>query len=72
MSSSGLIVLIMEVNYDLRKSLWKYDKECLYDFFDSMPSEKKLSNEKLECECMQFDICEYRPKKVGEVPFFLY
>ncbi len=39
-------------------------------FIDTMPSEKKLSDEKLEC--MQFGICDYRTEQVEEVPFFHY
>ena len=39
-------------------------------FSDAMSSDKKLSDEKLEC--MQFGICDYRPEKVEEVPFFHY
>ena len=38
-------------------------------FIDTMPSEKKLSDEKLEC--MQFGICDYIPAQVEEVPFFI-
>ena len=39
-------------------------------FIDTISSEKKLSDEKLEC--MQFGICDYRPEQVEEVPFFHY
>ena len=39
-------------------------------FIDAISSEKKLSDEKLEC--MQFGICDYRPEQVEEVPFFYY
>ena len=39
-------------------------------FSDAMSSEKKLSDEKLEC--MLFGICDYRLEKVEEVPFFHY
>ena len=39
-------------------------------FVNKMSSEKKLSDEKLEC--MQFGICNYRPEQVEEVPFFHY
>ena len=40
------------------------------NFIGSMPSEKKFSDEKLEC--MQFGICDYRTEQVEEVPFFHY
>ena len=39
-------------------------------FIDAMSSEKKLSDEKLEC--MQFGICDYKLEQVEEVPFFHY
>ena len=39
-------------------------------FINAMSSEKKLSDEKLEC--MQFGICDYRTEQVKEVPFFHY
>ena len=45
-------------------------KNAFKPFIDTMPSEKKLSDEKLEC--MQFGICDYRPEQVKEVPFFHY
>ena len=45
-------------------------KNAFTSFIDTMTSEKKLSDEKLEC--MQFGICDYRPEQVEEVPFFHY
>ena len=40
-------------------------------FIDAISSDKKnISDSKLEC--MQFGICDYRPEKVEEVPFFHY
>ena len=45
-------------------------KNAFTPFIDNMSSEKKLSDEKLEC--MQFGICDYRPEQVEEVPFFHY
>ena len=39
-------------------------------FIDTILSEKKLSDEKLEF--MQFGICDYRPEQIEEVPFFHY
>ena len=45
-------------------------QNALKPFFDTMPSEKKLSDKKLEC--MQFGICDYRAEQVKEVPFFHY
>ena len=45
-------------------------KNALISFIDSVSSEKKLSDEKLEC--MQFGICDYRTEQVEEVPFFHY
>ena len=44
-------------------------KNALTPFIDAMSSEKKLSDEKLEC--MQFGICDYRTEKLEEVPFFI-
>ena len=43
-------------------------KNAFTHFIDTMISEKKLSDEKLEC--MQFGICDYRPGQEEEVPFF--
>ncbi len=45
-------------------------KKTFKPFMDAMSSEKKLSDEKLEC--MQFGICDYRTEQVAEVPFFHY
>ena len=45
-------------------------KNAFTPFIDAMSSEKKLSDEKLEC--MQFCICNYRTEQVDEVPFFNY
>ena len=45
-------------------------KNAFKPFIYSIRSEKKLSDEKLEC--IQFGICDYRPEQVEEVPFFHY
>ena len=45
-------------------------KNALTPFIVVISSEKKLSDEKLEC--MQFGICDYRTEKVEEVVFFHY
>ena len=45
-------------------------RNAFVPFSDAMSSEKKLSDEKLEC--IQFGICDYRLEKVREVPFFHY
>ena len=45
-------------------------KNAFTPFSDTISSEKKLSDEKLEC--MQFGICDYRLEQVEEVPFFHY
>ena len=45
-------------------------KNAFTPFIDPTSSEKKLSDEKLEC--MQFGICDYRTEQVEEVPFFHY
>ena len=38
--------------------------------FDSSSIERKLTDAQMEC--MQFDICDYAPRQVKEVPFFHY
>ena len=45
-------------------------KNACTSFIDAMSSEKKLSDEKLEC--LQFGICDYKLEQVEEVPFFHY
>ena len=45
-------------------------KNACTPFIDTMISEKKLSDEKLEC--MQFGIYDYRPEQIEEAPFFHY
>ena len=45
-------------------------KNAFTPFVDAIFSEKKLTDEKLEC--MQFGICDYRPKQVEEVPLSHY
>ena len=45
-------------------------KNAFSPFFGTKPSEKKLSDKKLEC--MQFGICDYRTEQVEAVPFFHY
>ena len=45
-------------------------KNAFTPFIDTLPSVKKLSDEKLEC--MQFGMCDYIPAQVEEVPFFHY
>ena len=39
-------------------------------FIDAISFERKLSDDQMEC--MQFGICDYSPRQVGEVPFFHY
>ena len=38
-------------------------------FIDAISFERKLSDDQMEC--MQFGICDYSPKQVEEVPFFI-
>ena len=38
-------------------------------FIDKISFERKLSDDQMEC--MQFGICDYSPKNVEEVPFFI-
>ena len=45
-------------------------KNAFRPFIYAISTEKKFSDEKLEC--MQFGICEYRTEQVEEVPFFHY
>ena len=45
-------------------------KNAFTPFIDAIFSEKKLTDEKLEC--MQFGICDFRRGQVEEVPFFHY
>ena len=45
-------------------------KNSFTPFINAISSEKKLSDEKLEC--MQFGICGFRPELVEEFPFFHY
>ena len=37
--------------------------------FDKLSIERKLTDNQMEC--MQFGICDYSPRKVEEVPFFI-
>ena len=37
---------------------------------DSFSIERKLTDAQMEC--MQFEICDYAPRQVEEVPFFHY
>ncbi len=37
--------------------------------FDTSLIERKLTDAQMEC--MQFGICDYTPRKVEEVPFFI-
>ena len=37
--------------------------------FDTLSIERKLTDAQMEC--MQFGICDYAPRKVIEVPFFI-
>ena len=37
--------------------------------FDRLSTERKLTDAQMEC--MQFGICDYAPKQVEEVPFFI-
>ena len=45
-------------------------KNAFTSFIDAISSEKKLSDQKLEC--MQFGICDYITEQVEAVPFFHY
>ena len=38
-------------------------------FINTISHERKLSDEQMEC--MQFGICNYSPKQLEEVPFFI-
>ena len=38
-------------------------------FIEVISFERKLSDEQMEC--MQFGICDYAPKQIEEVPFFI-
>lgn len=37
--------------------------------FDTLSIERKLTDAQMEC--IQFGICDYAPRKVKEVPFFI-
>ena len=37
--------------------------------FDSLSIERKITDAQMEC--MQFGICDYAPRQVEEVPFFI-
>ena len=37
--------------------------------FDTLSIERKLTDAQIEC--MQFGICDYSPRQVEEVPFFI-
>ena len=45
-------------------------KNVFENLFYMVKAEKKLTDDQMEC--MQFGICDYAPKQVGEVPFFHY
>ena len=38
--------------------------------FNTSSMKRKLTDDQMEC--MQFGICDYAPRQVGEVPFFHY
>jgi len=40
------------------------------NLFNTLSIGRKLTDAQMEC--MQFGICDYGPKQVGEVPFFHY
>ena len=40
------------------------------EFFDTLSIERKLTDAQMEC--MPFDISDYAPKQVEEIPFFHY
>ena len=44
-------------------------KHVFGGLFDTFSIERKLTDNQMEC--MQFGICDYSPRKVEEVPFFL-
>ena len=39
------------------------------NWLDMFSAERKLSDEQMEC--MHFGICDYAPRQVEEVPFFI-
>ena len=45
-------------------------KNIFCNLFDILLIRKKLTDDQLGC--MQFDICDYSPRQVEEVPFFHY
>ena len=44
-------------------------KNIFSNLFDILLIRKKLTDDQLEC--MQFGICDYSPRQVKEVPFFI-
>ena len=39
------------------------------DWFDKLTIKRKLTDDQIEC--MQFGICNYAPRQVVELPFFI-
>ena len=44
-------------------------QKVIDNWLDMFWVERKLSDEQMEC--MQFGICDYAPRQVEEVPFFI-
>ena len=40
------------------------------NWLDMLSIKKQLTDD--QTECIQFGICNYSPRKVGEVPFFIF
>ena len=51
---------------NLIKNKIQHAFSCL---FDKLSIERKLTDAQMEC--MQFGICDYAPRQVEEVPFFI-
>ena len=45
-------------------------QKVLDNWLDMFSVERKLSDDQMEC--MQFGICSFIPKKLEEIPYFLY
>ncbi len=51
------------------RNLIKKIQHVFRNWFDKLTSERKLTDD--EMECMQFGICNYAPRQVEELPFFI-
>ena len=45
-------------------------KNAFCGLLETLSIERKLTDDQMEC--MQFGICDYAPRQVGDVPFFHY